>query len=120
MLISINRTIFNALQDERIKKMYIEEIVRNESTVSDDEYIEEKLTGSEIESVTDGVFRVITKNEECISKHGMEKYLNDEIPIDDYVSGYYYNSGKVVICPFDWAVDENNEFDYSFTLARVI
>lgn len=39
--------------------------------------------------------------------------------IEQYVTGYYYANGRIVICPFDWSManETNEDWSRSFTLA---
>ena len=116
MLISIRRNIFNSLEGQTLQD-YVMDSIESEL----DEY-DQNHQGIDIEEVAYGIMSVITKNEETIEKYGIKKYYNNEIEVEDFVSGYYYRSGKIVICPFDWSMDneEDGTFDYSFTLARLI
>jgi len=118
MIISVNRKIFNILsKDEDALYDYISGCVSSNY----DEYNPEH-EDIVVKDVAKNIIKVITSNEETISKIGLKKYFHNDMKADDYVSGYYYNSGKIVICPFDWSMqDENDEkFEYSFTLARMI
>ena len=116
MLIFIRRNIFNSLGGQTLQD-YVMDVI--ESVF--DEY-DQNHQGIDIKEVTHGIISVITKNEETIKKYGIKKYYNNEIDVEDFVSGYYYRTGAIVICPFDWSMDgdEDETFDYSFTLARLI
>jgi len=118
MVITINRKAYKAFKKTYSKPELLEYI--KEEVASDIENYGEGiyLDDSEITEMSLGIISVINRNEKVIKKYGMEKYLNDDFPAKDYVSGYYYRTGTLILCPFDWSLYSDGEFDYSFTLAR--
>ena len=115
MLIHVNRKVFNALPTEELKKSYIQSCCEHLEIVHDYE-----LDPKDFNEIHIGVLSVVTKNEELISKVGLEAYYNDDYPVKDHVSGYYHRTGTMIVCPFDWSMaDERDEdFSYSFFVAR--
>ena len=114
MLIHINRKIFKALDGDNLplRRDYVEQLV---STA-----YYNLLSQNEIDTIVDYIITVINQTEEVISKYGIEAWANDDYPAKDCVSGYYNSSGRLVLVPFDWSLDENNEFDYSFEVAVIL
>ena len=113
-MIHINREIFLELTP-KLQKEYISSTVLTfliEKDISEDFWL--------LTYLSDGIFEIISKNEKCLSKYGMEKYLDETYPAKDHVSGYYYSTGKYVICPFDWTPDKDGNFNYSFTVAKTM
>lgn len=109
-LIFVNREIFNNLPSEDLKKEYIKDCILKS------DYCEHP----QFEYFVKGIFSVVSKNEKIIEKYGMKSYIREDYPAYDHVSGYYYSTGKYVICPFDWSVDDSGSFDYSFSIAKNI
>lgn len=124
MLINVNRKIFNALEGKREQLEYVNECV----SYHVDEILEENLIdfkesdGLYSEKIAKNICKVISKNEQTIKEIGMVNYYNNEMTVEQYISGYYYTSGRIVIVPFDWSMeDENDEdWDYSFSLAYIL
>lgn len=124
MLINVNRKIFNALEGKPEQLMYVNECVSYEVT----EILEKSLIdfkdsdGLHSETIAKNICKVISKNEKIIKEIGMVNYYHNEMTAEQYVSGYYYDSGKIVIVPFDWSMaNENDEdWDYSFSLAYIL
>lgn len=120
-LISIRREIFVALTEE-LQKLYVEDTLSDAMHAANVE-----LDKNEIDYIIKGICQVINSNEEFNNKYGKTQRngfkLVEEgtmVPAGEEPSGYYYSSGKIVICPFDWTPEENGDFNYSFTLAKII
>lgn len=108
-IIHVNRSIYNSISNEDVKKEYIEDCIISAG-------YEEIVP---LKSIIEGIYNVITENEKVISKYGMKKYIDYDYPAEEHVSGYYDCSGMYVICPFDWSVF-NSDFDYSFFISKVV
>lgn len=115
MIITIDRHIFNALTKELQERYIYNTIISELGALAEQENIK-------VSYVAEGILNIITKTEQTIKKVGLKRYYNNDITADDYASGYYYKTGSIVICPFDWSMkDEDDEnFEYTFTLARMI
>ena len=114
MLIFINRKIFKTLLEVNKKVAYN---YVYEKTV---EVTEEELSSQELSLVVEGIFEVIKKTEAVIREYGLEKWQNDDYPSSKYVSGFWYKTGKIVIVPFDWDINGEENDNYTFELARII
>lgn len=113
MLIYIDRKQFLFINNKNARTEFVRKIISKE-------FVDE-LDSSEIDEVTFGVVDVITKNEALIKKVGFKSYFNNDYPAKIHVHGSFYRTGKVIVYPFDWSVvDNNNNFDYSFVLSRII
>jgi len=115
MMINVNRKIFNTLNKSNTDLVfeYIKNIVLQEDK-------DKLLTGSDLSLVSTGITEVITKNEALINRFGIERYKQEDYSAEFHVSGYWYRTGTIVVCPFDWSLDNNNDFEYSFVLARTL
>lgn len=117
MLISLNRHIFNSLlsSEEALAKTYVREKV-----LSKDGY-GEILSGDEMDLVTRGIFDVVSKNEALIASIGLGNYYHENYSAASHICGCYY-SGNLVVVPFDWAManEHDENFEYTFNLARLL
>lgn len=113
-LFTINRKIFNALPSA-LQQDYVEQQIMNEYP--------------EIEFFTDiakGLVRSLNNYESWHAKYGQVKRNGlKQVDEDCMVPGFsewsgYLQIGTIVVCPFDWSWNDNDDFDYSFYLARSI
>jgi len=138
MLIDVNRKTFlklcsyeNGETDEdknviEIRKEYIYSIVSicllSFKSNSFYEFKEE-----DIKYISNGIYNIILRNEQFHKKYGKiqnnglkQVSEGDLIPSGEEPTGYYYSSGSLVICSFDWSWEDNGDFDYSFQIALLI
>lgn len=113
-LFTINRKIFNALPSA-LQQDYVEQQIMNEYP--------------EIEFFTDiakGLVRSLNNYESWHAQYGTVKRNGlKQVDEDCMVPGFsgwsgYLQIGTIVVCPFDWSTDSEDNFDYSFFLARSI
>lgn len=113
-LFTINRKIFNALP-EALQLDYVAQQVMNE-------YPEIEMFDNIAKSIT----KAIVNHEQWHAKYGQQRRNGlNQVDEDCTVQAYsewsgYLHIGPIVVCPFDWSWDDNDDFDYSFYLARSI
>jgi hypothetical protein len=102
-------------KDENLAVRYIaESVVNSNNTENYDIEIEENAN-----NIANAILDIIKNNERIIDKYGIESYIDEEYPAKDYEVGYRH-LGKVLVSPFDWSVDNEGNFDYSFELAKML
>ncbi len=124
-LITINRKIVTNLTEE-LQIEYIEENVYH--AIASDPNFEETFEGSDIQDyLVKGIHMIIKSNEDFHAKYGKDlgngKKLvleGDLVPSGEEPTGFFHSTGKYVICPFDWALNDEFEFDYTFYIAKSI
>ena len=124
-LITINRKIVLNLTEE-LQKEYIKENVYH--AIASDPDLEQIFEGADIQDyIVTGILHIIKANEEFHAKYGRDigngkKMVleGDLVPYGEEPTGFYHSTGKYVICPFDWTINDNFEFDYSFYIAKSI
>jgi hypothetical protein len=116
-MVYIDREIVIGLKEE-VKIKYIRERVEDYIETLDFEY-SELFEDIDTEEVSKAILSIIRRNEKIIEKYGMENYYKETYPAFDCESGIR-SIGRIVIVPFDWSMDSQLNFDYTFILSLAI
>jgi len=114
-LINVNRKIFNKLRnDKELINIYLLDII-----ISID--LEEELINS-YDNLVEGLYSVISKNEDLIKKVGIKKYYHNDFEAKDYIEGCWYATGKFGLIAFDWSMENENDenWNYSFNVFKIL
>jgi len=109
MLINVNRNVWNALP-ENVRIEYVLDCVYNALPEPDSDF--------EATIIADNVDSIINKNEKSIEKYGIEKYKAFDMPAVDLECGFRHSTGKYAVAAFDWSMDSDDNFDYSFIVYK--
>jgi hypothetical protein len=115
-MIFIDREIVTGLKEE-VKIKYVME--RVEEYVESLDFEASEIIEDKIEEVSEAISSIIRRNEDIIEKYGMENYYKETYPAFDYESGIR-SVGRIIIVPFDWSVDSQLNFDYTFILSLTL
>jgi len=109
MLINVKRNVWNALQED-VRKEYVLDCVDSAFPEPDSDF--------DAGIIADSIDSIINKNEKSIEKHGIEKYKTSDMPAVDAECGFRHFTGKYAVGAFDWSMDSDDNFDYSFIVYK--
>jgi len=111
MLIFIKRNIWKDLSNEDLKKEYICESL-DEKLFEDPDFISEVIV--------DNINSIIEKNEKIIERYGLDSYKKMDYPAIDHECGFRHSTGRFAVGAFDWSIESDDSFDYSFNIYKCL